>query len=169
VLNGFPRKGTCSRPAGWRNQSAAEEAIVAYAWALDSKDWPALRALLSDGVEMDFPGYGGMVDDPDVIVRLLRTLLEPLQGTQHAITNVMAGAEDETGRLSARAYYRSIHVAQGDGARTFTVTGVYTFDVIRRADRVQLAQVVPQVLATEGDSTVLNLDALAAAASQYRR
>jgi hypothetical protein len=40
------------------NQSAAEEAIVAYAWALDSKDWPALRALLSDGLEMDFPGYG---------------------------------------------------------------------------------------------------------------
>ncbi len=39
---------------------------------------------------------------------------------------------------------------------------------LRRADRVQLAQVVPQVLATEGDSTVLNLDALAAAASQYR-
>jgi hypothetical protein len=66
---------------------------------------------------------------------------------------IVAGAEDETGRLSARAYYRSIHVAQGEGARTFTVTGVYTFDMIRRADRVQLAQVVPQVLATEGDST----------------
>ena len=72
-------------------------------------------------------------------------------------------------RLSARAYYRSIHVAQGDGARTFTVTGVYAFDVIRRADRVQLAQFVPHVLATEGDPTVLNLNALAAAASLHRR
>ena len=151
------------------NQSAAEEAIVSYAWALDSKDWPALRELLSDSVEMDFPGYGGVVDDPDVIVRLLRALLEPLQGTLHAITNVMAGSEDKTGRLPARAYYRSIHVAKGEVARTFTVAGVYTFDVIRRADRVQLAQFVPHVLATEGDPTVLNLNALAAAASLHRR
>ena len=35
------------------DRSAAEEAIVAYAWALDSKDWPALRALLSDGEAAD--------------------------------------------------------------------------------------------------------------------
>jgi hypothetical protein len=121
------------------DRSAAEEAIVAYAWALHSKDWPALRALLSDGAEMDFPGYGGMVGDPDVIVRLLRALLEPLRWTQHAITNVTVGAGDKTGRLPVRAYYRSLHVADGAGTRTFTVTGVYEFDLIRRVGRWQLA------------------------------
>ena len=112
------------------DERAIARAIIAFAVAMDERDWDGLRSLMAPDMTADL-GTGDL-DGPDAVVGLIRSFLDACGPTQHLIGNVRVEVDGDT--ASSEAYVRDMHKGLGDWAdTTFETLGNY-LDRWRRVD-----------------------------------
>ncbi|TXS37769.1 nuclear transport factor 2 family protein [Streptomyces sp. OR43] len=112
------------------DRAAIVDVVVAYATALDSRDWATLGALFTGDACWEYSNSAERLCGPDAIVARIRTSLERLDATHHLNGNHVAAVHGDEAEHTC--YYQAQHVRHGvpDG-ETFLGGGRYD-DRLRR-------------------------------------
>ena len=135
-----------------RDRQAIAEVCYRYAFALDAREWAALRTCFTADARAYYRdqnpthGYGA-------IEARIRSALAPLSSTQHLIGNVLVTlAGDEADSM---CYLQAQHVRQGaDGGDTFVIAGRYLDRFVRTPDGWRIAQRRLETIWTDGNPAV---------------
>lgn len=112
------------------DRAAVYDTVIAYATALDSRDWDGLRGVLTDDVVWAYPARGLELHGPDAVVDLVRGSLSHLDGTQHVNSNHMFRIDgDEAGHS---CYFLAHHVRSAHPAGPLFVGAGRYDDRLRR-------------------------------------
>ncbi len=105
-----------------RGQSSDQQAVVdvcvRYAYALDGKDWAALRGCFLPDVTSEYHGVGELTRYQP-IEDLCRRALEPLEASQHLLGNHLVELNGDEARHVC--YFQAEHVRTVPGGNNFTV------------------------------------------------
>jgi ketosteroid isomerase-like protein len=100
-----------------------------YCWALDDRDWDALRRVFTDDADADL---GVQCADVDAIVDQCRSFLSTLDASHHMVTNHLIDVDGDV--ATCRCYFQAQHVVVGlDGGESWMLGGRY-IDRLRRTD-----------------------------------
>jgi hypothetical protein len=131
--------------------SAADD-VTRFFHAVDDRDWPAVRAGLTDEVEADYSSlFGGAPERlaADALVARWQGLLPGFDGTQHLLGPLVitTAGDDATVDANVRGYH---HL----GASTWMVAGRYAL-TLHRADGIwRVARIVLRTTYQEGDRSL---------------
>jgi SnoaL-like domain len=131
--------------------SAADD-VVRFFHAVDDRDWPAVRAGLTDEVSTDYSSlFGGGPErlSADDLVTRWQGLLPGFHGTQHLLGPLVitTTGDDATVDANVRAYH---HL---DGS-TWLVAGRYRLTLRRGDARWRVAGIVLRTTYQEGDRSL---------------
>lgn len=117
-------------PAPAADLLAVEQAVYAYATAIDARDWDMLATVLAPEIVFTPDGF-----DPLVGFERIRDVISAaLEGQQsmHHLTNVTPVLGDDGDSATCTSYLQAQHIRVGTpGGDTLIVAGVYT-DALRR-------------------------------------
>ena len=132
-----------------------QDLLIRYAMALDSRDWGLLATCFTEDGVTDYGDLGGENNGPAAIVELCRSALEPLDASQHIITNMVIATDGDSG--SATCYFQAQHVLRGtEGGDNFLVGGTYRDRLVRTADGWRIAHRTLTPTWTDGNVNVLS-------------
>jgi ketosteroid isomerase-like protein len=112
------------------DRAAIVDIVIAYATAVDTRDWGRLGALFTDDACWEYAGSGERVRGPDAIVARISAAVERCDATHHLNGNhVVEVHGDAAGHT---CYYQAQHVRLGlPGGERFLGGGRYE-DRLRR-------------------------------------
>jgi len=118
-----------------------------YAYAIDTRDWPALKQLFDENSVTLYHGLGEF-HGPDAVVDFVRRVIVQCGATQHLIGTV----DVDGAKGTARSYLQAIHIGIGahEGQR-YTVWGEYRDTLEKRGDRWVFLRRELHTLHSEGD------------------
>jgi 3-phenylpropionate/cinnamic acid dioxygenase small subunit len=126
---------------------------VRYAFALDNRDWAALRECFTPNVTSVYHGVGAL-EGYDAIETLCRGALEQLDASQHLLGNHLVEVDGDAAR--ATCYFQAEHVRSGTpGGDNFTVAGRYDDRLVRVGEGWKIAHRQQTVQWMNGNSAVL--------------
>lgn len=133
------------------DRQAIVDVTIAYCWALDTRDWPALdQVFLPDATARLGPEFEGL----DAIKERVRTALTPLDHSQHCVTNHQVHVEGDT--ATSRCYLVAQHtMLDADGGPNFTVAGRYEDTLERTPDGWRIRRRELTMTWTEGNPSVM--------------
>jgi ketosteroid isomerase-like protein len=115
------------------DRAAIVDAVIAYATALDTRDWGRLGSLFTDDAGWEYSGSGERLSGPSAIVARISASLERFDATHHLngnhVTTVRGDEAEHT------CYYQAQHVRLGlPGGEKFLGAGRYDDRLRRTAD-----------------------------------
>jgi ketosteroid isomerase-like protein len=112
------------------DRQAIIDLTIAYCWALDSKDWEALRSIfLPDATAL----LGDERDGIESIIARVSGALGALDSSQHMISNHQVGVDGDT--ATCRCYLQAQHVRRSaEGSPNYIVAGRYLDRLVRTAE-----------------------------------
>jgi 3-phenylpropionate/cinnamic acid dioxygenase small subunit len=110
-----------------------ERLLVAYGWALDSKDWDALRACFAPGATVDYTTSGGPAGTADDFVPWVAKMLSAFPMTQHMMTNIDVTIDGDTA-IARTACYNPMGAATDEGPLHHFFIGLEYHDRLVRTD-----------------------------------
>jgi SnoaL-like domain len=143
--------------ASHEDRQAIIDLTIAYCWALDGRDWTALESVfLTDATaELASPLLHGV----EAITTRVRLALEPLDDSQHIVTNhqVRFDAGSERGdTATCRCYLHAQHVVRGlEGGDNLVIGGRYEDSVVRAELGWRIAHRKLVVMWREGNDAVM--------------
>lgn len=115
--------------------------VIAYACALDARDWAGFRALFTDEIAIDYGAIGSLVGHiaaDDWTARC--TLLEQFDATRHRLSNLRVREDGE--RATVDSYIDAVHFITIDGtALAGDLAGSYRHDLVRAGGGWRIAGV----------------------------
>lgn len=123
-----------------------------YCWALDSRQWQLLdEVFLPDATaELASP----LLVDRAAIVARVKRAIEPLDATQHTVTNHMVQVHGDD--ADSVCYLHAQHVRAGaEGGPLYVVAGRYHDRLVRTADGWRIADRRLEIVWTEGNMAVV--------------
>lgn len=112
-------------------EAAVRRVVTGVAHEIDARRWPQLRALFADHVTTDYTSlFGGEIQRQpgDALVEGWRTVLSPLQATQHLLGPIDVEVRGAAAR--AECHVRGHHWAPGaPGGPEWMVAGHYVFEL----------------------------------------
>ena len=133
------------------DHAAIVDVAVAYAAALDTKDWAALGSLFTSDATWEYAGSAERLTGPDAIVARIAAPLRSLRITQHLCGNhtvTLRGDEAEHA-----CYVQAQHV--GHDGRNFLGAGRYTDRLRRTPDGWRFTHRLLTAMWSDGDPAVL--------------
>jgi hypothetical protein len=121
---------------------------------VDARDWPAVRALFDDPVEVDYTSLNGgepQTVSPADLVGGWADMLERLEATQHLIANQLVVVDGDAARAAANV--TGTHV--GSGGSLWVVGGRYDFALRRSPGGWRIAALTLTVAWETGDRGIL--------------
>ena len=117
--------------AAYLDRQAAADAVLAYAEALDARDWAAFRALFTNEIRLDYGAIGSVVGpiSADEWTARCRSL-EGFAATAHRLHNIRAHVDGDRARVSSivdAAHFVEI----GGEMRMGDLIGRYSHDLVR--------------------------------------
>ncbi|MEE4496039.1 nuclear transport factor 2 family protein [Streptomyces sp. BE230] len=136
------------------DSAAIVAAAVAYATALDTRDWETLGTLFTHDACWEYSGSGERVCGPDAIVTRIRTTLERMDATHHLNGNHVAAVHGDEAEHTC--YYQAQHVRHGlpDGGK-FLGGGRYDDRLRRTPDGWRFTHRTITNIWSEGNPTVI--------------
>ncbi|GAA2056601.1 nuclear transport factor 2 family protein [Catenulispora yoronensis] len=129
---------------------AIVDTVIAYATAVDTRDWGKFEALFTPDAEWEYRAGGEHHTGPERITARVRPSIERLDATQHLLTNHVVAVDGDT--ATHTCYYLAQHLR---GTGRFLAAGRYV-DELRRADgRWLIAGRVLISTWAEGDPSIL--------------
>jgi hypothetical protein len=102
-----------------------------YCWALDSRDWLLLDRVFTEDATAEL--LSPLLQGRDAIRARIRNTIDPLDATQHTVTNHMITLHGDT--ASSCCYLHSQHVLHSaEGLPHYVVAGRYEDELVRGAD-----------------------------------
>jgi len=128
------------------------ELCAKYAYALDQKDWLALRGCFTDAPVFVHPG--GRIEGIDGIVNRTRGALEPLDASQHLLGNIVVDVDGDTAR--SICYFQAQHLRTGTpGGDTYIIAGSYSDTLMRTPQGWRITERVQAYLWRDGNRAVV--------------
>ncbi len=120
--------------------AAARDVVIAYANALDARDWAGFEALFEPMVEIDYRSLGtthGVFSARDWAERC--RVLGAFAATHHKVTNFTVAREGADGAVVG-AYVDAAHFIEAEGRRLDAyVLGIYRHRLTRRDEGWRIA------------------------------
>ncbi|MFI7111683.1 nuclear transport factor 2 family protein [Nonomuraea sp. NPDC050227] len=112
------------------DRTAIVDTVIAYATALDARDWETLGALFTDDACWEYSGSGERLRGPEAIIARISASVERFDATHHLNGNHVATVHGDEAEHTC--YYQAQHVRLGlpDGEK-FLAGGRYD-DRLRR-------------------------------------
>ena len=136
------------------DKQAITELLNRYGSALDDHDWERLRSCFTPDAVADYDPNAPNFEGYEAIEGLCRSMLGPLDASQHLIGNHEIEVDGDTAR--SRCYIRAQHVLSScEGGQFLEVAGYYRDELARGPDgwRIHRRQMV--VTWREGNPRVL--------------
>ncbi|MFI6600961.1 nuclear transport factor 2 family protein [Nonomuraea sp. NPDC050536] len=112
------------------DRAAIMDVVVAYATALDTRDWKLLAEQFTPDATWAYPGMIEQVRGPEQIAAALGAGLRGLEATQHLLGNHHIRLDGD--QAEHTCYFQAQHVRRGaPGGDTYLAAGRYS-DVLRR-------------------------------------
>lgn len=137
------------------DRTAIIDLTIAYCWAIDTHDWDALDDVFSDDVTAVLAAP--LLTGVDAIKSRIRKALEPLDDSQHMVSNHQVTMAADGDSATCRCYLQAQHIRNdADGGPNFIIGGRYEDRMVRTADgwRIQFRELVP--MWREGNVEVLH-------------
>ena len=141
-----------------QDRAAISDVVIAYATALDRRDWALMRSLLCDPVAIDYTSFDPALDlemPADEWVARVTEGLSGFDATQHLSSNHVHLAE---GADAARcvSQMQALHVLAEAGGEpaVCTLHGYYTTRLVRQPDAWRIRGVRLVITARTGDPGV---------------
>ena len=93
------------------DRTAIVDAVIAYATAVDTRDWGRLGALFTDDACWEYPGSGERLCGPDLIVARISAGMERFDATHHLNGNHVATVQGDEAEHTC--YCQAQHVRLG--------------------------------------------------------
>ncbi len=123
-------------PQNLFDRAAIIDLVNCYATGLDRRDWPLLRSIFTDSIEMEFSSVGMKPGtySADRWVRSAEVLFAGFGPTQHSFTNHAVTVQGD--RADTVVYMQAEHFIIDDAPseNRWTIGGYYAHDLIRRPD-----------------------------------
>ncbi len=133
---------------------AIVDLTFAYCWAIDNNDYAALDQVFTPDARAEL---GRTCDGVEAIKSRIAEALDPLDDSQHMVTNHQVTVDGERG--TCRCYLQAQHVRQNPtGGPNLIVAGRYEDEVVRMPDGWRIAKRVLTVMWTEGNPAVTRGD-----------
>ncbi|MEI7992525.1 MAG: nuclear transport factor 2 family protein [Actinomycetota bacterium] len=131
---------------------AIVDLTTAYCWAIDERNWPALHNIFVPHATAELGN--GTESGVDAIVARISAVLNPLDSSQHLITNHQVLVEGD--RATSRCYLHAQHVRRAaDGGRNYIVAGRYEDELARTPAGWRITHRRLVVMWTDGNSRVV--------------
>jgi hypothetical protein len=128
--------------------------LARYTFGLDTKDWALVGRCFTDAPVFIHPG--GRVDGVEGIIDRARGALDPLDGSQHLLGNVVVDVDPDGATARAISYFQAQHVRAGTpGGDTYIIAGSYTDSLVRTRDGWKIAERVQAYLWRDGNRAVV--------------
>jgi ketosteroid isomerase-like protein len=136
------------------DRAAIVDAVIAYATAVDARDWERLGSLFTDDACWEYSGSGERICGPTAIVARISTSLERCDATQHLNGNHVAAVHGD--HAEHTCYYQAQHVRLGlpDGEK-FLGAGRYDDRLRRTADGWRFTHRIITSVWSEGNPGVI--------------
>ncbi|MEV6926666.1 nuclear transport factor 2 family protein [Dactylosporangium sp. NPDC051485] len=136
------------------DRAAIVDAVIAYATALDTRDWAKLGALFTDDAWWEYSSSGERLCGPDAIVARISTSLARFDATHHLNSNHVAVVDGDEAQHTC--YYQAQHVRLGlpDGEK-FLGAGRYDDRLRRTPDGWRFTQRTITSVWSEGNPAVI--------------
>lgn len=146
--------------SGARNEHLDVQRVIArLVHAIDLRRWSELRDLLAEDVTTDYTSlFGGEVQrqPADDLIAAWRTLLTPLDGTQHLLGPIDVQPSVVRGGATAACHVRGYHVRRGaPGGDEWMVAGHYRFELTGRGSSWRIASVTLHTFYQTGNRMLL--------------
>ena len=136
---------------------AIVDTVIAYATAIDTRDWDMFAALFTPDAVWEYRAGGERHTGPDKIADRVRPTIDQLDATQHLLTNHVVAVDGDA--ATHTCYYMAQHLR---GDRRFLAAGRYT-DELRRVDGRWLISARALISTwAEGDPGILRAEGSAA-------
>ncbi len=126
-----------------------------YCWSLDSRDWAGLDTVFLPEATAEL--RSPLLEGRDAIRARISRAIEPLDATQHTVTNHMVAVDGDT--ATCRCYLHSQHVREAavGGGHLYVIAGRYEDELVRTPDgwRIRFRRLV--VTWSEGNLDVVRL------------
>jgi ketosteroid isomerase-like protein len=116
---------TVDQPA---DRLAVIDTVVAYATAVDTRDWTLFESLFTPDAAWEYEAAGERHTGPDRITGRVRPSIDRLDATQHLLTNHVVAVDGDT--ATHTCYFLAQHIRAGN---RFLAAGRYA-DTLRRVD-----------------------------------
>ncbi|HIE1388035.1 TPA: nuclear transport factor 2 family protein [Pseudomonas aeruginosa] len=114
------------------DKARIEAVLMAYASALDQRDWRALEDVFVSEASADY-GVVGEFHGRVAVVGVVRDFLERCGGTQHLLGNIRVSVEGDAAH--SRCYLQATHAGVGTHlGQTMTLWGEYRDQLERREE-----------------------------------
>ena len=136
------------------DRAAIVDAVIAYATALDTRDWATLGSLFTDDARWEYAGSGERLSGPDAIVARISGSLERFDATHHLNGNHVAAVDGDEAEHTC--YYQAQHVRRGlPGGEKFLSGGCYDDRLRRTPDGWQFTHRRITSVWSEGNPAVI--------------
>ncbi|MDG2303509.1 MAG: nuclear transport factor 2 family protein [Candidatus Binatia bacterium] len=136
-----------------RDRLAIQDLLVRYGTSLDAKNWERLATCFLPDAVAD---YGTLGDHKgyDKIEKICRNALEPLDGSQHFISNFEITVDGDVAKSCC--YLMAQHIRKSaPGGPHFILAGVYRDDLVRTSDGWRISRRELATTWTEGNPLVI--------------
>jgi ketosteroid isomerase-like protein len=134
------------------DRQAIIDLTIAYAWALDTKQFEDLREIFADDAIGDLAGIHW--EGIDAITARIEGPLSKLDATQHVVSNQQVRVDGDTG--TCRCYLIGQHVKRGTpGGDHFIIAGTYDDELARTPDGWRITHRTLTVVWTDGNPAVV--------------
>jgi len=136
-----------------RDRLAIQDLLVRYGTSLDDRDWARLATCFLPDAVADYGGLGEH-EGYEKIESICRNALEPLDGSQHYITNFEIEIDGD--RAKSRCYLMAQHIKKSaPSGPHFILSGVYRDELVRTGDGWRIARRELTTTWTEGNPLVI--------------
>lgn len=112
------------------DRAAIVDAVIAYATAVDTRDWERLGALFTDDACWEYTGSGERLCGPETIIARISASIGRFDATHHLNGNHVTAVHGDEAEHAC--YYQAQHVRRGlPGGEKFLAGGRYD-DRLRR-------------------------------------
>jgi len=136
------------------DRAAIVERLHAYGWALDDRDWAALASCFTEDAEADYGAAIGVYRGGAAIAALCQRVLEPLDSSQHVITNHHVTLAGDVAEARCHVVAQHTRAAARDGAN-YTIGGTYRATLVRANGGWRMRRFALEIRWLEGNPTVL--------------
>ena len=140
------------------------DTVYRLAAAIDHRDWPAYRTVLTDEITIDYSSYRagsiGPMSADEWVARGIR-LFPGLDASQHTISNPRVTLTGDS--ATCESYVRADHALDGE---LYTIGGHYLHGLVRRPDGWRIHHITLHVAWSQGDRDLLDRAATRAAGSR---
>jgi len=134
------------------DRAAIIDLLVDYTYAIDGRDWQALRSVFLPDASFDMGVE--VVQGVEAIIDRISGILIPLDASQHLVSNHQVRVQDDT--ATCRTYLHAQHVRkEAPGGRHYVIAGRYEDDLVRTEAGWRISHRRLVVVWREGNPAVL--------------